>query len=399
MVIEHMASQIKYSPIDSIEDTQQLEVILSQCFGISLTDWEIYFNRISRENFRIISQREQVIGGLCIYHMGQWYGGSRVPMAGIAAVGIAPEYRGTGVAYELLSNMLRELHSLQIPISALYPATQRLYRKVGYEQGGTRCFWELSPAKINLQDRHLPIYAENPVHYEVFQQIYKRQAQVNNGNLDRNQAIWENILESPKERTIYAYLFGSKTEPEGYIIFTQHRDSEGFFINIRDWVVLTPEAARCFWTFLADFRSQIDRVRWFGSPLNPFMSLLPEQSADISDKNHWMLRIVDIPLALSKRGYPQGIETELHLEIRGDELIPSNNDKFCLKISQGKGEVTKGGNGDFQINIRGLASLYTGLYTPYQLQQIGHLKTTKQALSTATLIFSSNLEPWMPDFF
>lgn len=80
-----------------------------------------------------------------------------------------------------------------------------------------------------------------------------------------------------------------------------------------------------------------------------------------------MLRIVDAVGALSKRGYPKIIDTELHLEIR-DELLTTNNGRFCLKVANEFSEVTPGGKGEFQMDIRGLASLYTGLFTPQQLK-------------------------------
>jgi len=51
----------------------------------------------SAENFRLIRQAEQIIGGLAVYHLGQ-YNSER---ANGAAVGIAPEHRGTGAAVEL----------------------------------------------------------------------------------------------------------------------------------------------------------------------------------------------------------------------------------------------------------------------------------------------------------
>ena len=79
-----------------------------------------------------------------------------------------------------------------------------------------------------------------------------------------------------------------------------------------------------------------------------------------------MLRIIDVVGALSKRGYPMGLDAELHLEV-SDRAIASNNGKFCLRVSQGRGEVTKGGKGEFQLDVRGLAPLYTGLFTPIQL--------------------------------
>ncbi|CAD5981580.1 GCN5-related N-acetyltransferase [Planktothrix tepida] len=48
--------------------------------------------------------------------MGQWWGGKSIPVAGLASVGIAPEYRGGGVALELLRQTLRELYNQQIPL-------------------------------------------------------------------------------------------------------------------------------------------------------------------------------------------------------------------------------------------------------------------------------------------
>ncbi|MGB7444820.1 MAG: GNAT family N-acetyltransferase [Coleofasciculaceae cyanobacterium] len=392
-----MTPQFEYSYISSPEDLQQIRVIDSQCFGMSPHDGQDYIERLGKENFRLIRQGKQVVGSLAIYNMGQWYGGSCLPMAGIAAVGVLPESRGAGVAYQLMSSTLQELYSQDVPISALYAATQKLYRKVGYEQGGTRCRWRLATASIQSSERHLLLHRVNPSHYEIFQDIYQQQAQINNGNLDRISASWNNLLKVSEKQPLYAYLIGSETQPEGYIIFTQSREADSFVIDIRDWVVLTTKAAQSCWTFLADHRSQIDEVKWYGSSLDPCLLLLPEQTAKIVHKARWMLRIINVPLALSKRGYPLGIEAELHLEIK-DDLIAGNNGRFCLKVSHGRGEVATGGNGELQIGARGLASLFTGLFSPQKLQLAGHLQGSQKALLTATFLFAGS-EPWMPDFF
>jgi predicted acetyltransferase len=96
-----MTSQLEYGTVSTPKDAQQLGVIVSQCFNDqSPNGWQTYSNRIGLENFRVIRQAGQIIGGLSIYQMGQWYGGECVPMAGIASVGVAPEHRGTGVGSE-----------------------------------------------------------------------------------------------------------------------------------------------------------------------------------------------------------------------------------------------------------------------------------------------------------
>ncbi|MEO1375335.1 MAG: sterol carrier protein domain-containing protein, partial [Cyanobacteria bacterium J06635_10] len=60
--------------------------------------------------------------------------------------------------------------------------------------------------------------------------------------------------------------------------------------------------------------------------------------------------------------------------------------------------VTKGGKGELKLDIRGLVPLYTGLFTPQQLQLAGKLDGTDTALSNATEIFTGT-SPWMADFF
>ena len=392
-----MTFQYEYSSFSNSQDIQQLGEITRQCFGGSPSDWEYYLNLIGAENFRILRQGEKAIAGLAILPMGQWFGGKIVPMAGIAAVGVLPEARGKGAARELLNNTIKELHSLEIPISALYPATQVLYRQVGYEQGGSLCQWELPTASIQLKERHLPMHRVGLSDRSIFENLYNQQAQVNNGNLARNSAIWSRILEPRQEEEIYAYLIGSENAPRGYIIFIQNRDKKEKAIEIRDWALLDVSAAKRLWTFLSDHRSEIVGINWRGSSVNPFTLLLPEQTAKIIRQTIWMLRIINVSLALSLRGYPLQLEAELHLDV-SDNLIATNNGKFCLQVSQGRGEVSQGGKGDFKIDIRSLASLYTSFLSPRQLHSLGYLQTTPEALAIATLIFAGD-RPWMADFF
>ncbi|MBD1924258.1 GNAT family N-acetyltransferase [Microcoleus sp. FACHB-831] len=392
-----MTSQIEYGSIANPEEAEKLGVILNQCFNSPPNSWQTYSDRIGLENFRIIRKGGELMGGLAIYHMGQYYGLESVPMGGIAAVGIAPEYRGSGAAIALMQHAVKELYAKGLPISVLYPATQRLYRKAGYEQGGIYCSWEIPTETIQIKDSNLPIKSVSSISHEVFKDLYHQQSKVNNGNLDRNKAIWDGAIKPQTEEPVYAYLIGKETQPEGYIILAQYQEDNNNLILIKDWVVLTAAAANTLWTFLAGHRSQIKKMRWRSSPVDPLTLLLPEQTANIRNLERWMLRVIDVPKALEKRGYPLGIETELHLQVE-DELLPENNGKFVLKVSNGRGEVTKGGKGELHLDVRGLAPLYTGLFAPHQLQLAGKLEATETALSVATSLFAGS-QPWLPDFF
>ncbi|WP_199312703.1 GNAT family N-acetyltransferase [Microcoleus sp. FACHB-672] len=386
----------EFGNVSNPEEAQRLGEILCQCFNFPTKDWPFYRDRLGLESFRVLRQEGKIAAGLGIYQMGQWFGGQSVPMAGIAAVGVPPEYRGTGVAFELLSQTLKELYDSGVPVSSLYPATQRLYRKVGYEQAGTRCTWELPTQSIRMSERSMPVRSVESSQHEVFHELYRQQASRNNGNLDRNTAIWENAVQHP-DNAVYAYIAGSESQPEGYIIFSPKQEVGSNLLTIWDWAAVTPAAQRRLWAFLADHRSQIDKVIWQGSTLDSRLFLLAEQTAKIRSLDIWFLRVVNVALALEKRGYPAAMVAELHLSVT-DNLLPANNGNFVLKVSGGRGEVTKGGKGELQLDIRALAPLYTGLFTAYQLHANGQLEATENALSLATQIFAGS-QPWMPDFF
>jgi predicted acetyltransferase len=391
-----MLPEFTYGKLADETEKRQLGKIIEQCFIGSPSDTEPYFNGIGVENFRVIQQGKQVVGGLGMLPMGQWYGGVSVPMTGIAAVGIAPESRGSGAAIALMQNVVRELHESGIPLSVLYPATQRLYRKAGYEQGGSYCGWEIPTQSIQITEQPLPAVPVSLENFE-WQKLYQQQAKSNNGNLERHQAIWQRLIQSNEKETVYAYLLGSSDQPQGYIIFRQRRGENDSYLVVRDWAILTTAAAKSFWAFLAKHRSQIDKVQWRGSTVESLSLLLPEQTLDPEFVERWLLRIVNVEKALSARGYPPGIESELHLEVQ-DRLLEANQGKFILSVANGRGEVTRGGRGEMKLDVRGLAPLYTGLFTPQQLQQSGYLQATETAIATATLLFSSS-SPWMPDLF
>jgi predicted acetyltransferase len=392
-----MTAKFDYSPLAHPEDIQQLEHIFEQCFISALGGEEAYINMIGVENFRIIRRLEQIVGGLATLDMGQWWGGQRVPMTGIAVVGIAPEYRGSGAAIALMQHTLKELYDRGIAISALYPAIQSLYRKVGYEQGGSWCIWEIATQNIQVREQPLPLELVASINNEVFHELYQQQARQTHGYLDRHPAIWERITQPNEKEIVYTYLIGTKDQPQGYIIFTQERTDNGEILFVKDWVLSTVAAAQTFWSFLANHRSQIHQVRWKSSAIDSLTLLLPEQTAKIKTTSRWLLRIIDVVKALELRGYPPTIQAELHLEIQ-DNLLTGNNGKFILSVANGHGEVTRGGKGELQLDIRELAPLYTSLFTPYHLQIAGKLNGTETAILAATQIFAG-ASPWMADFF
>lgn len=391
-----MISPFEYGQINDSNEVQCLGQILGQCFNIPESKWELYYNNIGLDNFRILRNGQDIVGGLAIYSMGQWFAGKLIPISGIAAVGIAPEYRGTGAAYTLMSETVQELYHQNMPLSTLYPATQRLYRHVGYEQAGTYCQWEVSLVNLCFNSRCLPMEKiDNPLP-ELFFEIYQQYASKNNGYLARNLVIWRTILDA-SDGKIYAYWVGEADNRQGYLIYQQIVIGGEICLKIKDWVALTSAAMERLWTFLSDHRSLVKKCQWTGGMIEPKLLFLPEQTARIINSSLWFMRIINVVQALETRFYPVELDAELELAI-ADELIPANSGNFKLQVSAGIGKVIPGGTGQLQLNVPALAPLYTGLFTAQQLQTLGKLEATDKALKLATQLFCLPT-PALADFF
>jgi predicted acetyltransferase len=393
-----MSGELIYAPLGDERDELALRDLLSQSLNFPRERWPTFVSAIGRENLRVLRRGARITGGLGIFRMGQWFGGRPVPCGGISAVGIVPEERARGAAVGLMRAALAELHDSGTALSSLFASTQRLYRRVGYEQAGNRNFHELSLAAIGAMDRTLPIVSVGVDEPRPFEEPARARARITNGNLDRSAGLWRRILSFP-DQTVYGYVIGDVAAPEGYVIYYQKSEPpDPFRLCIRDMLALTPAAARTLWAFLRDHRSVAESVTWFGPANEPLLNLTEECRVERSRFDHrWLLRIIDVRRALENRGYPEGVSGELHLEIR-DDLLPTNNGRFVLAVAECRGEILPGGAGDLRTDIRGLAPLYSGLFKPATLRMTGQIEADDHTLAIASRLFAG-AEPWMPEMF
>ncbi len=259
-------SLFEFATLTDPDEEVRLRDILCQSFRLSTDYWDSYVRRIDRGNFRVLRRGGRLVGGLAIYRMGQWFGGRCLDDAGIAAVGIAPEFRAGGAAAHLMTSSLAELYEQGVPISALYASTQRLYRKVGYEQAGSRCQYQLPLASIGLKERSVPLHPIDGVEHDAYHEAARARAKITNGNLERSAGMWERMVTDPHgDKTVYRYLIGEPDRPEGYLFFDQDAEKPGpYHLSVRDMVALSPAAARSLWTFFSDHRSLAKSVTWWG---------------------------------------------------------------------------------------------------------------------------------------
>ena len=188
-----MTSDTQYHALSTPADLEGLRKILLQSFAFPEKEWEPYFELVGRENFRVLQHDDDTVGGLAIIPMGQWFGGQSIPMAGIAAVGVAPHFRGTGVAVRLMEKTVVELQEEGFALSVLYPSTIALYRRAGYELAGRMCRFALPVTSIQLRERTFPVTPADLSKTELFDDLARARAVINAGNLDRNPTMWRHL--------------------------------------------------------------------------------------------------------------------------------------------------------------------------------------------------------------
>ncbi|MBX3436466.1 MAG: GNAT family N-acetyltransferase [Planctomycetaceae bacterium] len=385
-----------YRPLAPGDDQAFMDVV-GRTFRFAPGYLDVFSRRIGRENLRLLHENGRVVAGLGVYRTGQWFGGRAIPCAAVAAVGVAPESRGTGAAAFQMRALLEELHADGTPLASLFASAQHLYRKVGFEQAGLRCRYELPMSSIGMRDRELPVTQVSLESPAAFLATAETHARATNGHLQRTTGLWERLIEHPDGHQA-GFVIGDPGRPEGHLIYRHCVDEhEAGHLMIRDMAALTPAAARRLWTLIADHRSTIPYVSWCGPGVEPLLCLTHECKNVPVKVLRWMTRIVNVPAALAGRGYPEDVSDELHLSVR-DELLPSNNGRFVLRVHEGRGETAAGGDGRVSLDVRGLAPLFTGFLPPHTLRTLGYLDGDDASLRQAARIFTGP-EPWMPEIF
>jgi predicted acetyltransferase len=380
------------------EDVSALVPLLSWSFCNSFAEVEPWILRGGVENFRVLKRQGKLVSCLLLIPMGQFFGGRRVQMTGIAAVATAADARGTGAALAIMREMMFELSAKHTPLSTLYPATRTLYRRVGYEPAGGRYEARVRTATLPAWDRSLGLRPMTDADEGAVRTVYTAHAKHHAGFLDRGPYVWQRIKNPRGGEVARGFVVETASNLEGYIIlYAKRLPNLHHDLLVTDLVATTHSAARRLVTFLADHGTLGDTVRLSAAPDDPLVHLLPAVGCEQQLLEHWMLRIVDLPAALAARGYPERLSVELELDVK-DDLVPANAGRFLVSVANGRAEVHPGGRGRLRIDVRGLAALYSGHLMPRSLVVAGLVEGSEEDLARAASVFAG-VPPSMPDMF
>lgn len=372
--------------------------VVADSFNIPSQRCELWVERSGLEHWRCLKDDNgAILAGLLRIPMAQRFGGQPVSMTGLAGVAVSALGRGRRLGQTLMKETLQEMRREGTALSALYGSTTSFYRKCGYERAGARMMAEIPLRELPSRGGDLevrPLSEKDHSDIEALQAAHVQE----HGSLVRGPYLWTRVR-GPRGVEAQGYGFYRNGVLEGYTYLVKElRSLQDNTLEASDLVLTTAEALSSFLGLLAGHRALFTKFRWPSFPDSPILLAMPEPwQIQMTLEEHWLLRIVSLPEALTRRGYPAHLQSELHLDI-DDPWFPENSGRWVVAVSGGQASIEPGGNGALQLDIGTLASLYSGFLSAEKLALAGRAHGTKESLATASRIFGGQA-PQLLDFF
>ena len=355
-----------------------------------------YQQLTSPEQFRVLEAGGELVSALRLDHAAQWWLGRAVPSAQVLNLATSPQHRGGGHGRRLLAGLLAELHDAGTPTVTLQPSTFPFYRAAGFEVAGA---WTLYEARAEHLPRGSGRLRARPVPVDDPAELagaYGRVAPSRHGALDRTAAYWRRLASLTRDRTTLAMVLDGDDGPAGWAVADFEWRMEGApstRIRVLDWGCL-PGADTELLGLFSGYAPMSGVLSWSGPDPDPAaLFVVGDRNVTLTDRFHWMLRLVDLAAAFAARPYPPAVTGQVAFQV-DDPLCPWNAGAWRLEVAGGQGRLERVADAGARAAVRGLAPLFTGFASPDDLARVGLLAGLAQPdLDLLRAAFASP-RPW-----
>lgn len=241
-----------------------------------------------------------------------------VPCGGLAAVATAPGQRYQNLVRMLLTESVREMHSRQVPLAALYPFSYPFYERMGWAATHwqykieTDITWLRNVGQKGDARRFRMVHNSNC--QEILPVYDKWSAQFNLALSRWHEKLRSMIFWPNSSWRIFVH-------DHGYMLWDLAR-SQGNELFVAEFAYLNEAAFRDGLALLAQMDSQFEKVTWIDSDAEPFLQLgLPQPKPIIHKAPAMMSRVVNVEAFAKLLPEPlTGLRVSDPLGVSGDKV-------------------------------------------------------------------------------
>ncbi|MET3805158.1 putative acetyltransferase [Nakamurella sp. UYEF19] len=272
-------------------------------------------------------------------------GGRRVSTAGVAGVAVAPEYRGTGLARQVMTHLFGAARERGAVIVTLFRTAPALYRSLGFEQVAELVYGEFPTSALRgLRPRTTALRRATPADGRAIRAVYATIAATGSCLLTRDGPAFEisdeRLVGSFDGVTLAIDEWGDVV---GYLSWNRGSGyDESAALTVVDLLSTTGDGYAALLSAIGAFDAVTPTVRIRTSGQDPMHWVIPGAGWKVREVRPYMLRVIDFAGAVAARGWPPGLAGEVVLDVE-DPLCPWNTGRHRLVLEYGTGRVDLAG--------------------------------------------------------
>ncbi|WP_199550158.1 enhanced intracellular survival protein Eis [Streptomyces sp. N35] len=350
-------------------------------------------------DLRVALRDGRVVAGGLGFVVDQYFGGSPVPSACLAAGCVAPEERGAHLHSRMAEERLEPLREQGAVISVHSTTSNGYARRLGWEAPTPVFAWTVATEDLNrsFTSEAFEIHAGLTEDASDLQRVLAKQW---NGPVHRP-AWWASWKEKKSALTTYCFSRDRGSTAGLLSLTTKRHERHGMTLVVHDfWAASEPTAAAMF-AFLGRHNTRAANVEFRRGALPPYPALLHNlhRFRPTAESWHpWMLRILNAPEAIRLRGWPADVTTQAPIEIQSES--GNSWDRWMLQVKDGKAELTPTQiEGLVLLTRRQLAAWYAGGYRSATSARMAGVQAVSEKALRTLVRATADLEPWLPDHF
>ncbi len=360
-----------------------------------LADHARWLAKAEPERTWVVDTGEGFVGNACIYSLdvtlpaGPDRACPTIPMAGVSAVGVHPTHRRKGFLGQLIRAMHDDARSRGEAVCGLEASESVIYGRFGYGLAANLAEYSIdtrssafdipAPAlELRLIDRDEAT--------KVLPGLFDLQRRTRAGEVDRNAAVWAQLLDDPPaERHGATGLFHSAGDG-GYVTYRARTDADPFraertTIQVEELRGRTPDIEAALWRFVLDL-DLVGRVVAKRRPVDePLRWRLadPRQLRTTAIEDRLYVRILDPAAAFEGRGYQS--EGRLVLDVlepaASEGEVDGTPGRWVLEAGPDGASCRRARTGegpDLRLGVPALGSLFLGGFPASNLAAGGRIE-------------------------